>query len=364
MKKKYILTGLVVLIALLFVFAKNWDYITNPWTRNGQVRANIIQITPRVSGPIISLPINDNQFVKKGDLLFQIDPETFEVELAQAKARLDATGYNYTSLGKQVENSKATLEASQEVIYQVKSSMEQIESQLRTNKREFDRQKALLPNGATSQKEYDKSRTAYEVSLQQSISAKASLSQAEATVRASEAALGKARASLGEIGKDNAQLREALAAVRKAELNLEFTKVKAPVDGFVTNLTLRYGSNTVANQPALALVDVNSYWIDGFFRENSIEDIMPGNQAEVVLMTYNDVSIKGTVESIGWGISQQDGTAGYQLLPNINPTFEWIRLAQRIPVKIKLTDVPDKVKLRVGTTCSVLVKTGTSKNNN
>ena len=164
----------------------------------------------------------------------------------------------------------------------------------------------------------------------------------------------------GALGASNPQLRASLAAVRQAELNLEFTRVRAPVDGYVTNLNLRLGSQAVANQPALALVDVNSYWIDGFFKENTIADIRAGDRALVTLMTYPDTPLEGRVDSLGWGIAQQDGSTGFELLPSISPTFEWIRLAQRVPVRIHLTDVPPDIALRVGTTCSVLVMTGTA----
>ncbi|MCK5383644.1 MAG: HlyD family secretion protein, partial [Gammaproteobacteria bacterium] len=140
----------------------------------------------------------------------------------------------------------------------------------------------------------------------------------------------------------------------------EFTRIKAPVDGYVTNLNLRIGSQAVTNQPALALVDINSYWVHGFFKENSIEDIREGNKAIVTLMSYPDTPLEGYVDSLGWGIAQQDGSTGDDLLPNVSATFEWIRLAQRVPVRIHLVDVPDNVALRVGTTASVLVMTGDS----
>ena len=105
-------------------------------------------------------------------------------------------------------------------------------------------------------------------------------------------------------------------------------------------------------------MDINSYWVHGFFKENSIEDIRKGNKAIITLMTYPDTPIEGVVESLGWGIAQSDGAPGTDLLPNISPTFEWIRLAQRIPVRVHLTDVPDEIQLRVGSTCSVLVTAG------
>jgi len=175
-----------------------------------------------------------------------------------------------------------------------------------------------------------------------------------------QAGLEEVQAQLVALGESNPQRRAAEAAVKEAELNLEFTRMRAPVNGYVTNLNLRLGSQAVANQPVLALVDVNSYWIDGFFKENAIADIRAGDRAVVTLMTYPDTPLEGRVDSIGWGIAQQDGSTGYDLLPNISATFEWIRLAQRVPVRIDLTDVPKDIKLRVGTTCSVLVMSGTA----
>jgi multidrug resistance efflux pump len=360
MKKyqKYILTGAVIIVAIVLVFIKYWDFVVNPWTRDGQVRAEVIQITPRVSGPIVNLPIKDNQFVKAGEILFEIDPRTYEANLAQAIAQLEETGYNVGALEKQVESSKASVDVSKANIEQAKSSIKEIAAQIETNRAEYERQQILLPKGSTSQKAVDNARTTYEVSVEQKKGAESQLKQAQASVRESEAALAKSRASLGRLGENNAQIRAAIAAVRIAELNLEFTKVKAPVDGFITNLNLRKGSQTVENQPALALVDVNSYWIDGFFKETSVGNIELGNKAIVTLMAYDNIPLDGFVESIGWGISQQDGSTGFELLPEVSPTFEWIRLAQRVPVRIHLTNVPEHIKLRVGTTCSVLVKTG------
>jgi multidrug resistance efflux pump len=156
-----------------------------------------------------------------------------------------------------------------------------------------------------------------------------------------------------------AVVAEEEAAAENRRLDLEFTQVRAPVDGYVTNLNLRLGSQAVANQPALALVDINSFWVHGYFRETVIKDIRAGDRAIVTLMAYPDTPLDGRVDSLGWGIAQSDGSTGYNLLPEISATFEWIRLAQRVPVRIHLVDVPDEVKLRVGTTASVVVMTGT-----
>jgi len=358
---KYLLTGTVVLIAVVLILFKYWDYVTNPWTRDGQVRAEVIQITPRVSGPLVALPIRDNQFVTAGDLLFAIDPRTFETSLEQARAQLGEVHDNYQALLQQVEVAKAMVEVSRSSVAQAQSYIKQLDATIVKNRAEYARQKALLPQKATSQKSVERAKANADISVEERMSALAGLDQARASLIESEANLAVARANLGAEGDANASIRTARAAVRQAELDLEFTNVRAPVDGYVTNLNLRLGSQAVANQPALALVDVNSYWIDGFFRENDIEDIRSGDRAIVTLMTYPDTPLEGRVDSLGWGIAQDDGSTGFDLLPTISPTFEWIRLAQRIPVRILLADVPPDIALRVGSTCSVLVMTGTAE---
>ena len=286
---KYLVTGAIVTVAAVAFGLKYRDYVTNPWTRDGQVMATVIQITPRVSGPIISLPIVDNQFVKAGDTLFEIDPRTYKAAVAQAEAQLA----------------------------QAKVEVDEAKSEADRGQRLQDKDK-----GAISEQEV--------------ISRHNTLRAAQATALGVEAALDQ------------------------AQLDLDFTTVKAPVDGYITNLTLRTGSQAVANQAALAFIDVNSYWVYGFFKETCIKGMTEGDLAVVTLMSYPDTPMSGRVDSLGWGIAQQDGSTGQNLLPNISPTFEWIRLAQRVPVVIHLTEVPDEVALRVGTTASVLVRKGTA----
>ncbi len=288
---KLLATGAVVLIAITIFAIKYRYYLTNPWTRDGQVHAQVIQIEPRISGPIVNLPVVDNQLVRSGEVLFEIDPRTFEAAVKQAGADLEQ--------------------------YRVKAKDAKEEADRARNIRKRDK-------GAMSQQQLDR-----KVNDQ---------SAAEAAVLSAEAQL------------------------EQAQLDLEFTRVRAPVDGYVTNLNLRVGSQAVANQPALALIDINSYWIHGYFREDRIQGVTPGDRAVVTLMSYPDQPLEGRVDSLGWGIAQEDGSTGYNLLPNINATFEWIRLAQRVPVRIHLIDPPQHIHLRVGTTASVIVMTDESNN--
>ncbi len=358
---KFLLTAVIILIAVILVVFKYWDYVANPWTRDGQVRAEIIQLTPRVSGPVVNLPIKDNQLVKAGDLLFEIDPRTFETALAQARAQYDQTGDNYLALEKQVEAARAAVAQAQAAVAQAQSAIKEVDSVIEKNQSEYQRQQEMLPQKATSRKAVEGAKANYEVALERRKGNEAGERQAKAALNQARAALAKAEASLGAQGDANPKIREARAAVRQAELNLEFTQLRAPVDGYVTNMNLRLGSHATANQPALALVDVNSFWVSGFFRETLTEHIRPGDKAIITLMAFPDKPLKGTVDSLGWGISQKDGSTGFELLPNVSPTFDWIRLAQRIPVRIHLDEIPEGVSLRVGTTASVLVKTGTAE---
>ncbi len=356
--RKYLLTAVIVCCAIAAAALKYQDYITNPWTRNGQVMAYVIQVTPRVTGPIIRLSIKNNQAVKAGDLLFEIDPRTFKVNLDQARANYDKTIDDIRALEKQVDAAKASVSQFESSIIEAESSLAATVSQLKDAKSQFERNRILVKTGATSQQYFDRTKKDYDVAIANKDRASAGLATAESALVQSQAGLAQVRANLGAAGADNARLRSAKAAVEQAELNLEFTRVHASVDGYITNLNLQLGSQAVANHAVLALVDSNSFWVDAYFRETLIEGMKVGDSSVVTLMSYPGKSITGKIESIGWGIAQSDGSSGYNLLPNVNPTFEWIRLAQRIPVRIQLDTLPDGVELRTGTTASVLVMTG------
>ena len=360
MSKRVLLTAAVVLVAAAVFAVKYWDYMVNPWTRDGQVDAQVIQITPRVSGPIVKLPILDNQFVKADDLLFEIDPRTFAAALAQAEANLDRTRDDLIALEREVEAAAATVGQFDAQIAAATANITRTKAELERTRIDVDRVKKLLSGGNVSKRRYDQAIADYESAVASDNNALATVTQARAGKQAAIATLAKAEANLGAPGEENAQLRAAKAAVESARLNLEFTEVRAPVDGYVTNLKLRLGSQGIANQPALALVDSNSFWVNGFFRETFVGDIQTGDEAVVTLMSYPDTPLTGRVDSIGWGIAQEDGSTGFDLLPNVNPTFQWIRLAQRVPVRIHLERVPEGVALRVGTTASVMVRTGTA----
>lgn len=284
MFKRLFITSSFVIIALAAIGWKYQQYIINPWTRDGLVRAQIVQITPRVTGPIISLNIKDNSEVKAGQVLFVVDPRPYKIAVEKAKGNLDQT--------------KAQLQRAQD---------------------EATRERELIQRqpGAISQMTL----------VQQKISV-----------------------TLAQAGVEAAQ-----AAYDQSKLDLSFTQVIAPVDGYITNLNLNIGSQVVANQPVVALIDKHSFWVEGFFKETDIKDVASGDKATVTLMAYGDQPLKGLVESIGYGISHKNGSTGLSLLPNVSPTFQWIRLAQRIPVQIHLDHIPDGIQFRIGSSASIVI---------
>ncbi len=288
MKKgiKLVITIFVLVLALFFGYKKYQNYLNNPWTRDGQVRTQVIQVAPRVSGMITKIHVKDNQEVKKGDLLFEIDDSKYRFKLHQAEAMLQRA----------IEVSKGA-------------------------KIEYERVKKIYKRdkGAVSQKDLIRNEVNYYKSL---------------------------------AGVESAQEQ-----LNIAKLNLSFTKVYAEVDGWVSNINFQLGTQAVANKPILALVDKHSFWVFGFFREDMIKGIKEGDDAVVTLMAYPDTPLKAKVESIAWGVYNTDGNPGANLLPNVKPVFQWIRLAQRIPVRLELKKpLPKGVVLRYGMSASVMIK--------
>ena len=253
---KVLLTTVIVVAALGMVVFKYRQYMLYPWTRDGKVRANVIQIAPRVSGPIVRLPLADNQFVHKGDVLFEIDPRTYQATLDQAQATLDRTRDEIKNLEAQVKSAEAAVEQSRTTIRDASFGVTSAKAHSEEVHKDLGRNKTLVDSGTIAKRDYD-------LSQESAITAQASLNQAEAQLDKASAArvqagaeLARAKAALGAPGEKNPRLREAIAQWEQAKLNVEFTTVRAPVDGYVTNLNLRLGSQAVANQPLLALVDV------------------------------------------------------------------------------------------------------------
>lgn len=279
----FIATAIIFIVALLIGRVLWVHYMDEPWTRDGRVRAEVVNIAPDVSGAVVELPAKDNQFVHKGDLLMQIDPSHYQIAVEEAQAAVSAR--------------KAEL------------TMRQDDAKRRAD---MDSQVVSAENREN----------------------------ASHTANAAQA-----------------QYQQALAALDAAKLNLERTRVVSPVDGYLTNLQVFKGDYAIAGQAKLAVVDSHSFWVYGYFEETKLPHVKLGNKAEIKLMSGG--TLEGHVESISRGIYDRDNPQSRELLADVNPTFNWVRLAQRVPVRIHIDKVPDDMVLAAGTTCTVVVKSGT-----
>ena len=204
----------------------------------------------------------------------------------------------------------------------------------------------------------DKSKAALTEAEAKLVTAQNGLSEAEAAVVTANADLDQAKANLGEPGEANVKVRTAKVELKQAQLNLDWTSIYAPADGFITNMNLLDDTYVSAGTPFALFVDQSSFRVDAYFQETKLREIQPGDRAIIVVMGHDDRKIEGEVESIGYAISPPNlaETEGPEnLIPTIEPTFEWIRLAQRVPVRIRFKEIPEDLHLISGMTVSISI---------
>jgi multidrug resistance efflux pump len=270
-----------VAVAALLSWAMWQAYMGAPWTRDGTVRAYVVTMAPEVAGRIVKLPVADNQFVHKGDVLFEIDPADYRIALeqAQAQAQRDGAALDYARAN---EGRQATLEG----------------------------------EGWVSKNIYQQSASA--------------MHQLEAAIAVDR------------------------AAIAKAQLDLSRVVIRSPVNGYVTNLLAQLGDYANVGQKLISLVDADSFWIDAYFEETSLGRILEGDPATVKLMGYSQL-IRGHVGGVARGINIPNAQPDQAGLASVNPIFTWVRLAQRVPVRIHVDKVPDGVRLVAGMTATVQI---------
>jgi len=280
--------GITLLVTAGAIYA-GWQmwrhYEVEPWTRDGRVKAYVVQIAPDVTGQVTKVYVHDNQHVAAGEPLFEIDRARFELALRQSEAQVTAA-----------------------------------EAALSQATRENKRNTQLDDLVSQETREQGQTRT----------------DQARAT------------------------LAQAIVNRDTAKLNLERSHVVSAVDGIVTNLDLREGAYATAAHPVMAIVDRSTFYVEGYFEETKLPGIQLGDKVEVTLMGTRQ-AISGHVESFAEGIADRDRSTSANMLPNVNPTFNWVRLAQRIPVRIALDPVPASVRLVAGQTATVKVLPGAAQ---
>ncbi len=274
-------TLFVLCLAVLVAWMVWRYYLLTPWTRDGRVRAETVNAAAEVYGKVQEIPVVENQYVHKGDILFTIDPYEFKLDVDKAAGLMEAR------------------------------RQEMLISQTLAQRRQG------LDTEAISREEQQTSQSA------------------AATAQAAYA--------------------EARAQWNLARLNLDRTVIRSPVNGYVNNLRLRVGDFATIGQTKLSVIDSDSFWISGYFEETKIPRIHEGDSAEIELMGMSE-TIRGHVESICRGIADSNGEADTQGMQKVNPVFYWVRLAQRIPVRIHIDHVPQDLTLAAGMTCTVVIQ--------
>jgi membrane fusion protein, multidrug efflux system len=291
-------------------------------TDNAYVNAHIVRIGAQVTGQVIDLHVDENRVVMKDAPLLHIDPTLFKIAVDRAKAQLQQARF-------QVQRTEASLHDAEATVRQREA---ELENAIANNTRSQD----LLARTLVSKERADLVQT-------QAKTAQAALDSARAR-------LAEQRANLGSSGDNNESVREALAALDQAEWDLRNCEILAPITGEVSNLQVRAGDVVAKNQTLFTIIDSSEFWVDANFKETQLERIVPGLDAEIFVDMYPGKVFHGKVDSISGG----SGTA-FSLLPTQNATGNWVKIAQRVPVKIRVLDLDAKFPLRIGTSGSVRV---------
>ncbi|QDT48959.1 Multidrug resistance protein MdtN [Symmachiella dynata] len=409
-----LITWSLVSIAAFGAYFLYMQWTEQPWTRDGQIRADIVKITPQVSGNLVKVAVRDNQFVHKGDLLLEIDQSSYqlavnkarvavdqakeEVASLEASVRVSAANYeeakvSVTTASRQISSAEASVQSAKASVDQMKAGVTSAQQFIKQRKAELSnahseaaRAKRLVEKKAGSVEDAESTAATAIAKEAQLASAKAGLIQAQASQTQSEAALNEAhvnlllakdglseskaaetsakasldqaKANLGMSGDENVRVRTAMVSLAQAELDLSRTKILAPCNGYISNLSVDEGTYAVVGQPLIVIVDSDTFRVHAYFQETKLRHIEDADSAVITLMSHPDRPLKGFVENIGNAvnppnIANTEGQPGE--VPQIQPTFDWVRLPQRVPVRIRLSEVPDDIQLISGTTASVAV---------
>ncbi|HEY1998703.1 multidrug transporter subunit MdtN [Paraburkholderia sp.] len=331
---------LLIVLAALAVFAVIWRVDTVPRTDDAYAYADTIGVSPEVSGKIVTLAVRDNQAVKQGDLLFEIDPRPYQFALERAQASLAQLDAQIPLTQRTVNAQGFSSDAARSAVVRAQAAAKQAGDTLA-------RMEPLIAKGYISADELERARTAQRSALAELAAAQAQAREAQAAV-SSVAALVAQRAVLQ-------------AEIATARLNLEYATVRAPFDGSVVELRTSVGQFVSAQKPVFTLIDTRHWYVVANFRENELGNIRPGTHATVYLMSNTRLRFSGSVDSIGFGVEPQDGGGTANGLPNIQRSINWVHVAQRFPVKIRV-DHPDPQLFRIGTSAVAVLQPGRRDN--
>ncbi|MDE1174983.1 MAG: efflux RND transporter periplasmic adaptor subunit [Edaphobacter sp.] len=379
----------VVALAVIVLLIAVLQVDRHPRTDDATVRANAIAFAPEVEGRLTKLLVQDNQVVRKGDLLFEIDPRPYEYALAQARAdqatlegqinderRRIATEQSAVGTARAgvlssksgISASEANYQASQAAVERANAAQTSANAQLKFAQNDYDRIAPLLAKHYVTTQQVDQAQTVLRVAQEaahqassQLLQSQAQASMALATKQAAEAGFQASQSKLGEavhtvdtLETLMAQRPNRAAKLQQAELNLEWCQVRAPFDGYVTNMNISEGAYAHPGTPIFTLIDTTTWWVLANYRESKLKHIQPGMHVEVYLMEHPSKRFNGVVDSVGRGVFPEDGgvTNGF---PAVDRTLNWVHLSARFPVRIRVTD-PNPDLFRVGATAITVVR--------
>jgi multidrug resistance efflux pump len=330
---------LITVAAVVIAGLSGWGmwrlYMETPWTRDATVRAYVVTMAPEVEGHIVELPLADNQFVRKGDLLILVDPTNYRIAVSQAEAHLRQAQANSQDIDAQIAVQDAQIAANRARVQRAQAALVFAQEQAA-------RYRDLAHKGFGSVQNAQQ----YVSQLEQQQSA---LESAQAVLRVAERQIEVLRA---QHGSAEATVAQATSQRDQARVNLERTQIRSPVNGWVTNLLAQLGDYASVGRNVVSIVDADSFWVDAYFEETEIASLKEGDPAQIKLMGYSQI-VRGEVGSVARAINVSNAQPDQQGLATVNPIFTWVRLAQRVPVRIRIGRVPDGVRLVAGMTATV-----------
>ncbi|WP_419728941.1 multidrug transporter subunit MdtN [Lichenicola sp.] len=322
----------VVALVVLAVLASQ-RLSVRPRTDDAFLQADLVHMAPDVSGRIVILAVHDNELVHAGELLFEIDPEPYRLRVAQAAAEVRGLEGKLGVTSDQVASQTSKAQAANTGIGTAKAQLDLASSTLA-------RLQPLLARGFVTAQQVDQARTARK-------SAQLSLEQARQQAE-------EARKGISSIKPAEQDLAAAQASLSLAERDLRLTAVRAPCDGRITGLDIAAGEFADAGKPLFTIIDTEHWWAVGNFRETDMSGLQPGQHALVYVLAAPGAALAGTVESLGWGVSPDEG-AQFEGLPRVPRSLNWVRIAQRFPVRVRL-DTPPANLMRIGASAAIVIE--------
>ncbi len=347
--------GILIVLGAIVTGSMVWHInYRHPRTNDAMVRANIVGITAEVSGRITELHVEDNQFVRKGELLYVIDPRPYQAKLDRAKAEL-------LLAEKEVESRRASGSSAQSAVERLRHQRAAAAAEIKRIAAEDEylhhRLQELEP---LADKQYvtgdqlRQARSRLDASLAELADAMAKEQAMASAIAEADSESSRAQSLIAQVGDINARVEAAKAQVTAAELDLEYCFVRAPFDAYVTNLNTREGEYAKAGSQLFALVDDRHWYAIADFKETYLQSIQPGQEAEIFLVGYPGKRFRGVVTGIGWANSP-DNVKQQGVLPEVQRSLNWVMLASRFPVRIEILERDPARPLRMGMTAFVTV---------